>query len=116
MKKLACIALTFGLAACNGAKAPETTSAGNSSTTANAASAPISAATSEPAAPAAPVARFTEVTVPSGTTLRLALQSEVASDSSRVEQPVRATLRSPVTIDGKTVLPAGSEVSGVVTA
>ena len=116
MTKLTCvIALTFGLAACNGAKAPESTSAGEGLTTGSATAAPISAATSGPGAAAVPAARFTEVTIPSGTTLRLSLQSAVASDSSRVEQPVRATLRSPVTINGQVVLPAGSEVGGVVT-
>jgi hypothetical protein len=66
-------------------------------------------------APAAPVASFKEITIPSGTTLRLSLQSAVASDTSRVEQPVRATLRSPVSVNGQVAVPAGSEVSGVVT-
>lgn len=112
--KWACIVgLTFGLAACNGAKAPENTAALDSTGTAGgAATAPISAATSDPATP---VARFTEVTIPSGTTLRLALTSAVNSDTSRVEEPVRATLRSPVTSNGQVALPAGSEVMGVVT-
>lgn len=114
MKKLAClIALSFGIVACNGAKAPETGAAADTSGTAgNATTAPLSAATS---APPAPVEKFAEVTIPSGTTLRLSLQSAVASDSSRVEQPVRATLRSPVTVNGRVVVPAGSEVNGVVT-
>jgi hypothetical protein len=115
MMKWACvIGLAVGLAACNGAKAPENTTATDTpaATTGEATNAPISAATS---APVAPAARFTEVTIPSGTTLRLALSSAVGSDTSRVEEPVRATLRSPVTINGQVVLPAGSEVSGVVT-
>jgi hypothetical protein len=100
----------FGLVACNGEKAPENNLAADASgTTGNAATAPISAATS------APVASFKEVTIPSGTTLRLSLQSAVASDTSRVEQPVRATLRSPVSVNGQVVVPAGSEVGGVVT-
>ena len=116
MMKWACVlGLTVGLAACNGAKAPEnaaTTETPAAATTGEATNAPISAATS---APVAPAARFTEVTIPSGTTLRLALSSTVASDTSKVEEPVRATLRSPVTINGQVVLPAGSEVTGVVT-
>jgi len=116
MKKWACvIGLSFGMVACNGAKAPEnaastdTTGTGGTGTAANA---PISSATS---APAAPVARFTEVTIPSGTTLRLSLASAVGSDTSNVEQAVRATLSSPVTINGREALPSGSEVTGVVT-
>lgn len=106
------IGLAVGLAACNGAKAPENTATDTAATTGEATNAPISAATS---APVTPVARYTEVTIPSGTTLRLALSSAVGSDTSRVEEPVRATLRSPVTLNGQVVLPAGSEVSGVVT-
>lgn len=115
MMKWACvIGLAAGLAACNGASAPQNAAATDSAaaTTGEATNAPISAATS---APVAPAARFTEVTIPSGTTLRLSLSSAVGSDTSRVEEPVRATLRSPVTIDGQVVLPAGSEVAGVVT-
>jgi len=56
-----------------------------------------------------------EVTLPSGTALRLRLQSSVASDRSRVEDGVRAELREAVVVDGATVLPAGTEVTGVVT-
>src|SRR5438093_4826838 len=112
MKWAYVIGLTFGLAACNGAKAPDNAAgADTAGTTGPAANAPISAATS---APVTPVARVTDVTIPSGTTLRLELASAVGSDTSRVEQPVRATLRSPVTINGQVVLPAGSEVTGVV--
>jgi hypothetical protein len=114
MMKWACVlGLAVGLAACNGAKAPEdTATTDTAATTGGSTSAPLSAATS---APVAPVERFTEVTIPSGTTLRLELASAVGSDTSRVEEPVRATLRSPVAINGQVVLPAGSEVSGVVT-
>jgi hypothetical protein len=106
------------MVACNGAKAPEnaaftdTTGTGGTGGTGTAANAPLSSATS---APAAPSARFTEVTIPSGTTLRLSLASAVGSDTSSVEQAVRATLRSAVTVNGREALPAGSEVTGVVT-
>jgi hypothetical protein len=123
VKKLACVfALTVGVAACNnGAKAPGNTLTNPPAGTTGAANAPISVETSGPAAaPAVPaaapaVAQYKEVTIPAGTTLRLSLQSGVASDTSRVEQPVRASLRSPVTINGQQALPAGSEVTGVVT-
>lgn len=67
-----------------------------------------------PAPPPAPTYR--EVTLPAGTTLRLQLQSAVASDTSEVEDTVHATLRQAVTADGGTVLPAGTELSGIVTA
>jgi hypothetical protein len=53
--------------------------------------------------------------LPQGTALPLRLRSAVASDTSRVEEPVRAELREAVVVDGATVLPAGTELAGVVT-
>lgn len=70
----------------------------------------------KPAAAAARAPEFREVTLPEGTQLLLELQSAVASDSSRVEDAVRASLREAVVIDGTTVLPAGAELAGVVTS
>lgn len=49
-----------------------------------------------------------EVVLLEGTTLRLRLRSAVASDTSRVEDPVRAELREAVVVDGATVLPTGT--------
>lgn len=66
-------------------------------------------------APKPEVPTHKEVTLPAGTTLRLELKSAVASDTSNVEDAVRAELRQAVTIDGQTVLPAGTEVVGTVT-
>jgi hypothetical protein len=81
----------------------------------------VEAAAGEPASPeaaaparaAAPVVR--EVTLPAGTTLRLRLQSAIASDTSKVEDPVRAELTEALTVNGTTVLPAGTAVVGNVT-
>ena len=74
------------------------------------------AATSESAAAATPAApRFKEVTLPSGTTLRLRLQSAIASDTSSVEDVVRAELAEAVSADGAAVLPSGTPVVGNVT-
>jgi len=113
MRQWVCvIGLTFGLAACNGAKAPENTIAGDAPSKSGAESVATPAATS---APATPAVHYTEVTIPSGTALRLSLASSVGSDTSNVEQPVRATLRSPVSVDGQVVLAQGSEVTGIVT-
>jgi hypothetical protein len=66
-------------------------------------------------ASAAKAPAYREVTVPAGTTLRLDLASSIASDTSRVEDPVRATLREAVVIDGQAVLATGAELTGVVT-
>ncbi len=59
--------------------------------------------------------RYRDVTLPVGTTLRLDLKSAVGSDTSSVEDAVRAELRQPIDVDGATVLPAGAELAGVVT-
>src|SRR6185436_18261292 len=58
---------------------------------------------------------YKEVTIPAGTTLRLDLASSIASDTSKVEDAVRATVREAVVVDGKTVVPAGASLAGVVT-
>ena len=75
-----------------------------------------SATTETPAAVKPSAAKFREITLPEGTSLPLRLRSAVASDTSRVEDAVRAELREAVVVNGTTVLPAGTEVAGVVTA
>ncbi len=62
------------------------------------------------------IAKFREFTIPEGTKLAVRLDSSVGSDSSRVEDPVEATLSDAVIIDGTEVLPAGSTVRGHVAA
>jgi hypothetical protein len=65
-------------------------------------------------APAPP--RFREMTLPAGTELALRLETPVASDTSTVEDPVRAVLRHSIVRDTMTVLPAGTPLTGQVTA
>jgi hypothetical protein len=73
-------------------------------------------ASSQPGARRATVrAADREVTIPSGTTLPLALTNSIASDRSAVEDPVTAELTRAITIDGRDVLPAGARLTGVVT-
>jgi hypothetical protein len=67
------------------------------------------------AAAAVGIPTYREVTLPAGTTLPLELKTAVASDTSQVEDSVRATLRRAVTIDGTQALPVGTEVVGAVT-
>jgi hypothetical protein len=84
-----------------------------------------------PAAPVAPAApkpkdddssaaaklpEFVEVTIPAGTTLSATLASAVASDTSKVEDPVRATLRTSVSAEGRQALPKGTTLVGHVTS
>ncbi len=75
---------------------------------------PPSATASSPSSPPAP--QWREVVVPAGTTLSIQLDEGVSSDRSRPEEPVRATLVDDVEVGGHTVIPAGSAVTGTVTA
>lgn len=61
-----------------------------------------------------PKPKFQEVTIPSGTSVSLTLLTAVASDSSRVEDTVKAKVSKPVVVDGVTVVPEGAEVQGSV--
>lgn len=58
---------------------------------------------------------YREITVPAGTVLPLTLRTAVASDTSDVEDQVRATVRRAVTIDGVEVIPAGTALIGHIT-
>ncbi len=82
------------------------------------ASAGGSRTTSQPA-PAAPTSRpepaFREVTIPADTLLHVRLENQIASDTSRVEDPVSASFAKPIVIDGVEAVPAGSTLKGVVT-
>ena len=55
-----------------------------------------------------------DVTIPRGTSLSFALDDSIGSATSRVDERVRGHLTRPVMIDGAPVVPAGSELSGVV--
>jgi hypothetical protein len=59
---------------------------------------------------------YREVTLPTGTELPVDLETALGSDTSRVEQPVRGKLRHAVSEGGVEVLPAGTAISGHVTA
>ena len=108
-------ALAFGVmiltAACGGAS---TTDTSRTATETSQATGDPSTASGEPVEAEAPPA-VRELTIPAGTALRLDLTTALASDQSKVEEPVRATLRQAVMVDNQTVLPVGTELSGVVT-
>jgi hypothetical protein len=61
-------------------------------------------------------AEHREVTVPAGAAFDARLETTIASDSSRVEDPVRASLLSPLVVDGVTIAPSGSTLLGIVSA
>jgi len=88
---------------------PPSSAAGQPSTAA-------SAPPSPPAAPAPPPApTFREITVPAGTSLSVTVLSTLASNTSKVEDPVKGSLAKAVTVSGLTAIPAGSQISGTVT-
>jgi len=74
---------------------------------------PTPAAPPEPVGPPAP--KFREVTIPAGTSLSVTVLSSLASNASKVEDPVKGSLAKPITIDGTTVVPAGAQILGTVT-
>jgi hypothetical protein len=86
---------------------PATRSVGSSP--ANTSAAPTPAARPEPRKP-----QFRELTIPAGTRLSLTLSTAVASDTSKVEDAVRARLAKPVVIDGVEAMPQGAELAGSV--
>ena len=57
-----------------------------------------------------------DITIPSGTLLQLTLNTSVASDTSQVEDAVAAELTNAVMVGGRTALPSGALVAGVVRA
>ena len=77
--------------------------------------APTAPARDDNAKPTADRAEFREVTVPAGTVLPVELRTAVGSATSKVEDPVRGTLRRAITIDGVEAVPAGSVLAGTVT-
>ena len=125
MKLTIVLAVALMAAACSGAApasapadsaVPAATAPAETATSVaqqTAATASAAAATAKPAEPVA-VAE-PEVTVPSGTTLRVRLLSGIASDENKVEDPVRAEVRQAVVVKGQTVIPEGAELSGTIT-
>jgi len=124
MKRLIVLSGSFAMVvACSNPSA----SAGNSFAPASDRAKPVAttgaaAATTAPPpaaekpADAASTPAVREITLPAGTILPVDLETAVGSDISRVEQPVQGRLRHAVTVNGVQVLPAGTAVSGHVTA
>jgi hypothetical protein len=110
---LSTLSLLAVITAASGCRGSADASAAPSAAESASASSTPSAAPETPAAPA-PV-EYRELTIPAGTVLPVELQSTVASDTSQVEDAVRARLRRAIVIDGTTALPAGSTLGGIVT-
>jgi hypothetical protein len=109
------IFLLFTLVACS-SKPADTASNSASQNTAAPSNAAGGNAMSSPAAPApaAPEPQPRPLVVPAGTTLTVRLGESVGSKISSPGQSFSATLASPVTVDGNTVIPAGASARGTV--
>jgi hypothetical protein len=114
------IFLLFTLVACSKKPADTASNSASQDTAApsnaaggNAMSSPNAPATSAPA-PAAPEPQSQPLVVPAGTTLTVRLGEAVGSKISSPGQSFSATLASPVTVDGNTVIPAGASARGTV--
>ncbi len=73
-----------------------------------AAARPRSLPTSSPVAPPAPK----KVTIPSGTTMAVRLVDTIDSETAQPGQSFRATLDSPLAVEGDVAIPAGYDVEG----
>lgn len=81
----------------------------NSSASSN--SVPAPATSLAPTAPAPPPPPQ-KVTIPSGTQLAIRLVDSIDTQTSQSGQTFHATLDSPISMDGETVIPAGYDVEG----
>ena len=61
-----------------------------------------------------PVARWTEATVPRGTTIKLSFIDTLSSENSRKGDMFRALVTEAVTVGGAVVVPSGSNIVGKV--
>jgi hypothetical protein len=68
-----------------------------------------------PAPSAVPQPTFREVTIPAGTQIAVVLRTAVASDQSKVEDPVEGRVVKPVVADGVEAIPVEASVLGTVT-
>lgn len=122
------LCLSFGLFACS-SKPTDTSSTATSSsdTSATSTSTPASGSSgsaaqagnamadkAKAAAPAATPAPQPTV-VAAGTVLTVRLGQSIGSKISQTGETFSATLAEPISVDGKTVIPAGSTATGVVT-
>ena len=60
------------------------------------------------------VTRVVEVTLPESTAIHVTLNTAIASDRNQPGDRFEATLSQPVTLAGRTIIPAGARANGVV--
>lgn len=122
------LALSLSVAALSCTSKPPTTDTGNgtnnSSNGSNGNDASNSAASNAPGtamsdnrmAPESKPAAAQRIVVPAGTVLTVRLGDTLSSKQSQAGQTFTASVVTPVDVDGKTVIPAGSTATGTVVA
>ena len=55
-----------------------------------------------------------DITVPAGTTLEIKLSGRISTETARVEDRVDGTVARSISVNGRTVIPAGTPVRGTV--
>ena len=112
------LGVTLAMTAC-GASTSDTNSEPAETNAAVGTTSDASSDTSSPppmaAAPGPSMPESQEFVIPNGTVLLLSLMTPIGSDTSVVEDAVRAELTEAVAIDGRELLPAGAEVQGRIT-
>lgn len=103
-------ALSLGTLACSKQEQPAST--GASPQGSQASSQPASGAGTTAGSKAAEAAR--PIVVPAGTTITVRLASAVGTKTSNTGDVFMASVAEPVTIEGKTVIPAGADAKGKV--
>jgi len=108
------IFLMFALVACSKKPADTASNSASQDTAAPSNAAGGNAVSSSPDAPATSAPAPQPLVVPAGTTLTVRLGESVGSKISSPGQSFSATLVSPITVDGNTVIPAGAAARGTV--
>jgi hypothetical protein len=62
----------------------------------------------------APATRYETLVVPTGTSFIAVLETQLSTDASVTGDPFVATTVDPIIVDGKTLVPAGSRIDGVL--
>jgi hypothetical protein len=96
--------------------APAPTAAGENQVPANPAQAPASASTPPAVAEATPKPEPPPVVLPAGTVLTARTNTAIGAKSVEAGQTFTAVLAQPISQQGRTVVPAGAPVSGVIVA
>jgi hypothetical protein len=64
--------------------------------------------------PAVPKPRYETLVIPDGTTVAATLNTRLSTETNHTGDPFVATTTQPVIVDGRTIVPAGAQIHGVL--